>query len=92
MAADPRLKDLGVSEVDQRACFRQVAADRQHVREFDLALESAEVIEEISLESDVPKELLFLVEWKRPLHGVVAVDSRSHKERLVTVYEPHGDR
>lgn len=60
--------------------------------EFDLALESAEIIEEASLESEVLKELLLLVDWKRPLHVVVIVDGRSREERIVTVYEPHGDR
>jgi len=48
--------------------------------EFELALESAEVIEEISHESGVLKELLLLVDWKRPLHVVVIVDARSRKE------------
>ncbi|HZD23206.1 MAG TPA: DUF4258 domain-containing protein [Acidimicrobiia bacterium] len=60
--------------------------------EFDLALESAEVIEETTVDPDVLKELLLLVEWKRPLHVVVVVDSRGREERIVTVYEPHGDR
>lgn len=60
--------------------------------EFDVALESAEVIEEASLESEVLKELLLLVDWKRPLHVVVVVDSRSREERIVTVYEPHWEK
>lgn len=60
--------------------------------EFDVALESAEVIEEASLESEVLKELLLLVDWKRPLHVVMVVDSRSREERIVTVYEPHWER
>jgi hypothetical protein len=60
--------------------------------EFEVALESAEVIEETTLEQDVLKELLLLVDWKRPLHVVVVVDSHSREERIVTVYEPHGDR
>lgn len=60
--------------------------------EFDVALESAEVIEEASLESEVLKELLLLVDWKRPLHVVLVVDSRSREERIVTVYEPHWEK
>lgn len=85
-------KGLGVSEVDQRACFRQAAADRLHVCRVRCRLESAEVIEEASLESEVLKELLLLVDWKRPLHVVLVVDSRSREERIVTVYEPHWEK
>jgi hypothetical protein len=60
--------------------------------EFELALGSAEIVEEASIGPDVVKELLLLVDWKRPLHVVVIVDDRSREERIVTVYEPHGDR
>jgi hypothetical protein len=34
------------------------------------------------------KELLLVVEWKRPLHVVVLVDELRREERVVTVYEP----
>jgi len=47
---------------------------------------------ERALESGVLKELLLLVDWKRPLHVVVVVDAPNREERIVTVYEPHGNR
>jgi len=50
------------------------------------------VIEETSLEPDVLKELLLLLDWTPPLHVVVVVDSQSREERIVTVYELHEDR
>lgn len=78
--------------MDQRACLRQARLIDCTFSEFELALESAEVIEETTLDPDVVKELLLLVEWKRPLHVVVVVDGQSREERIVTVYEPHGDR
>lgn len=59
---------------------------------LDLALESAGVTEETTLEPGLLKELLLLVDWKRPLHVVVVVDHQSRKERIVTVYDPHRDR
>lgn len=34
------------------------------------------------------KELVLLVEWVRPLHVVIVVDSARQEERLVTVYKP----
>lgn len=56
--------------------------------EFEVALEEAEVIEESDFTESTVKELLLLIEWKRPLHVVVVVDDNRKRERIVTVYEP----
>jgi hypothetical protein len=56
--------------------------------EFDAALESAEVIEEREVESGELKELVLVVDWKRPLHVIVVVDEDREEERVITVYEP----
>ena len=60
--------------------------------EFALLLDRAHVIEETDLEPSGIKELLLLIEWSRPLHVVVIVDSHRREERLVTVYEPDPER
>ena len=61
--------------------------------EFETAVESAEVIEEIVLdEQGSLKELVLVVESTRPLHVVVVVDERHREERIVTVYEPDPNR
>jgi hypothetical protein len=56
--------------------------------EFEVAIEQAEVIEEHQLDDTSLKELLLVVDWRRPLHVVVVVDDRLREERVVTVYEP----
>jgi len=49
----------------------------------------AEVIA-VAHESDTSvKELVLLVQWKRPLHVVIVVDDDREQERVVTVYEPY---
>ena len=60
--------------------------------EFEMLLDAAEIIEEIDLEPNGIKELLLVIDWTRPLHIVVVVDSVRREERLVTVCEPHADR
>lgn len=41
-------------------------------------------------ESDTSvKELVLLVQWKRPLHVVIVVDDDREQERVATVYEPY---
>ena len=92
MAAVPRRKVWEYPKWISEHAFDKLRLIDCSFAEFDLALESAEVIEETTLESDVLKELLLLVDWKRPLHVVVVVDSQSREERIVTVYEPHEDR
>jgi hypothetical protein len=56
--------------------------------EFDAALAQAEVIDERQLDPGEVKELVLVVDWKRPLHVVVIVDDKRHEERIVTIYEP----
>lgn len=58
--------------------------------EFDMVLAQAEVIEEHRLENGEMKELLLVIDWRRPLHVVVVVDDRRRQERVVTIYEPDG--
>lgn len=60
--------------------------------EFELLLDAAEIIEEVDLDPDGTKELLLVIDWTRPLHIVVVVDSSRREERLVTVYEPDAER
>ena len=35
------------------------------------------------------KEVVLLVQWKRPLHVVIVVDEGRVQERVATVYEPY---
>lgn len=56
--------------------------------EFEQLLGDGEVIEELQDSPEQTREVVLLVEWTRPLHLVVAVDSGQQEERLVTVYEP----
>ena len=34
------------------------------------------------------KELVLYLEWSRPLHAVVLVDTKRREERILAVYEP----
>lgn len=92
MAAVPRRKVWEYPKWISEHAFDKLRLIDCTFAEFDVALESAEVIEETPLEPEVLKELLLLVDWKRPLHVVVVVDARNREERIVTVYEPDGDR
>ena len=92
MAAVPRRKVWEYPKWISEHAFDKLRLIDCIFSEFELALESAEVFEETEIEPDVLKELLLLVEWKRPLHVVVIVDRQGREERMVTVYEPHGDR
>jgi hypothetical protein len=38
------------------------------------------------------KEVLLIVDWRRPLHVIVVVDDVRAEERVLTVYEPGPDR
>jgi hypothetical protein len=38
------------------------------------------------------KELVLVIDWKRPLHVVIIVDGVRGEERIVTVYEPDPER
>jgi hypothetical protein len=49
----------------------------------------AEVIA-VAQESDTSvKELVLLVQWRRPLHVVIVIDEHREQERVATVYEPY---
>lgn len=72
---------------------------RRHVfdklRQIDLPLAEfqglfgeAEVIGEAEVGVLAHKELLLLIEWRRPLHVSLVVDEARAEERIVTVYEP----
>lgn len=56
--------------------------------EFEQLLGEGEVIEELSDSPEQTREIVLLLEWRRPLHLVVAIDVGRQEERLVTVYEP----
>ncbi len=60
--------------------------------EFDTALGAAEVIEQHDLGPSDLKELVFVLDWVRPLHVVVVVDDAHEEERIVTIYEPDPDQ
>ena len=55
---------------------------------FQALLGAGEVIAEAIEDALETKELVLLVEWRIPLHVVIAVDVARQEERLVTVYEP----
>lgn len=56
--------------------------------EFPQLLGRGEVIAEAEDSPAELREIVLLVEWSRPLHVVIVVDSARREERLVTVYEP----
>ncbi|WP_298988742.1 DUF4258 domain-containing protein [uncultured Pseudokineococcus sp.] len=68
--------------------FDKVRALDMAPAELEELLGTGEVIEETVLAEEEVKELLLVVDWVRPLHVVVVVDSRRREERIVTVYEP----
>jgi hypothetical protein len=52
-------------------------------------LSPVEVIAEAQESDTELKELVLLVEWKRPLHVSIVVDEAREQERVATVYEPY---
>ncbi len=56
--------------------------------EFEQLLGEGEVIEELCDSPEQTRVLILLIEWTRPLHLVVVIDSGRQEERVVTVYEP----
>lgn len=72
--------------------FDKVRALDMTLAEFEQLLGTGEMIEETRLDADEIKELLLVLEWKRPLHVVLVVDGRRGEQRVVTVYEPDRDR
>lgn len=60
--------------------------------EFEALLDCGIVIEEAQPQAAALKEIVLLIEWRRPLHLVVVVDDARREERIVTVYEPDPTR
>jgi len=88
----PRRKTWQFAKVVSEHAFDKLRAIDCTLAEFKLPLDAAEIIEEVDLDPNGMKELLLVVDWTRPLHIVVVVDSLRHEERLVTVYEPDAER
>lgn len=73
----------------RRHVFDKLRALDLVLAEFQQLLEEGEVIAEADDGSaEFREEVVLLVEWLRPLHVVIVVDSAREEERLVTVYEP----
>jgi hypothetical protein len=76
----------------RRHVFDKLRALDLVLAEFQQLLGEGEVIAEAEAEGDDGsvelREVVLLVEWLRPLHVVIVVDSAREEERLVTVYEP----
>lgn len=72
--------------------FDKVRALDIALAEFESLLDRGEVIEQFWLKRDVVKQLVLVIEWRRPLHVVVVLDDDAREERIVTVYEPDRER
>jgi hypothetical protein len=72
--------------------FDKVRSLDMTLAEFEQLLGSGEIIEETELQALEVKEVVLVIEWKRPVHVVVIVDDARHEERIVTVYEPDPDQ
>ena len=57
----------------------------------ELLLTAGVIIEEDDVGDRGLKELVLYIEWIRPLHVVVLVDTKRREERILTVYEPTPD-
>lgn len=60
--------------------------------EFESLLGGGEVIEEYEVGPGHLKELILVIDWRRPLHVVVIIDALRGEQRIVTVYEPDPER
>jgi hypothetical protein len=69
----------------RRHVFDKLRALDLVLAEFQQLLGRGEVIAEAEDGSAGLRELLLLVEWSRPLHVVIVVDSARQEEGLVTV-------
>lgn len=88
----PRRKTWQFAKVVSEHAFDKLRVIDCTLAEFEILLDAAEIIEEVDLEPNGMKELLLVIDWTRPLHIVVVVDSLRYEERLVTVYEPDAER
>ena len=88
MTGAPRKKEWRHPKVISEHAFDKLLVLDCTLAELEVALDGAEIIEERELDDGTTKELLLVVDWKRPLHIVVVVDDQRREERIVTVYEP----
>lgn len=72
--------------------FDKIRSIDMALAEFEELLSGGEVIEEHESEPGQLKELVLVIDWRRPLHVVMIVDSVRGEERIVTVYEPDPGR
>ncbi len=72
----------------RRHVFDKLRALDLVLAEFQELLGQGEVIADAEESPTEVREIVLVVEWLRPLHVVIAVDSGREEERLVTVYGP----
>ncbi|HET9118124.1 MAG TPA: hypothetical protein VFN75_08655, partial [Pseudonocardiaceae bacterium] len=72
--------------------FDKIRSIDMALAEFEQLLGSGDVIEEHEVEAGRLKELVLVIDWKRPLHVVMIVDAVRGEERILTVYEPDPER
>ncbi|MCA1673789.1 MAG: DUF4258 domain-containing protein [Actinobacteria bacterium] len=88
----PRRKVLTLLVVLTEHVFDKVRSIDMALAEFEELLGDGEVIEEQQTEQGQLKELVLVIDWRRPLHVVIIVDEVRGEERIVTVYEPDLER
>lgn len=88
----PRRKVLTLPMVLTEHVFDKVRSIDMTLAEFEELLGDGEVIEEQETAPGQLKELVLMIDWKRPLHVVIIVDQARGEERIVTVYEPDPER
>lgn len=88
----PRRKVLTLPVVLTEHVFDKVRSIDMTLAEFEELLGDGEVIEEQETAPGQLKELVLMIDWKRPLHVVIIVDQARGEERIVTVYEPDPER
>ncbi|MGQ0773417.1 MAG: hypothetical protein ACT4NY_03210 [Pseudonocardiales bacterium] len=87
-----RRKVLTLPVVLTEHVFDKIRSIDMTLAEFEQLLGGGEVIEEREVEPGLLKELVLVIDWRRPLHVVVILDAPRGEERIVTVYEPDPDR
>lgn len=88
----PRRKVLTLPVVLTEHVFDKVRSIDMTLAEFEELLGDGEVIGEQETAPGHLKELVLVIDWKRPLHVVIIVDGVRGEERIVTVYEPDPER
>lgn len=87
-----RRKILTLPVVLTEHVFDKIRSIDMALAEFEELLGGGEVIEEYEAAAGRLKELVLVIDWKRPLHVVVIVDAVRGEERILTVYEPDPKR